>query len=79
MFNFQTSLDKQILKRSHYSTLDYLSDIGGMQGPLYVSFGFLSAILNSQNSEELLISRLFKYREETDASIDGKPNAKEIA
>ena len=64
MFTFSSSLDKQILKRSHYSALDYLSDIGGMQSLLYITLGFLSSLLNSQNSEELLISRLFKFREE---------------
>ena len=64
MFSFNASLDKQILKRSYYSAFDYLSDIGGMQSLLYVALGFLSAMLNSQNSEELLISHLFKFREE---------------
>ena len=73
MFSFQMSMSKQILKRSHYSLLDYLSDIGGMQSLLLVSFGFLNAILNSQNSEELLISRLFKFKEERD---DSKPDKK---
>ena len=72
MFSFQMSLSKQILKRSHYSMLDFLSDIGGMQGLLLVSFGFLNAILNSQNSEELLIAKLFKFREENEEQLEDK-------
>ena len=72
MFSFATSLNKKILKRSHYTILDYLSDIGGMQGLLLVSFGFLNALLNSQNSEELLIAKLFKFREENEEQLEDK-------
>ena len=43
-----------------------------MQGLLLVSFGFLNAILNSQNSEELLISKLYKFREEKDEPLQDK-------
>ena len=60
--SFEMNKDKQLLQRSHYSSLDFLSDIGGMQGLLLSIFGYFIAVLNSQNSEEWLVSNLFKFR-----------------
>ena len=54
------SLNQTLIERTGYTVLDILSDVGGLQGILVsVIFLFLS-VLNHNDLDNYLVSKLFK-------------------
>ena len=59
--------DQKVIARAGYTFLDYLSDIGGMQGMLISGVGYIIAIWNFNMFDNHMVTRLFKMkRPETD-------------
>ena len=59
---YQMNLNKKVLERTIYTSLDLLADIGGIQGILMSFFGIITAACNSTYFDEYLISKLYKYK-----------------
>ena len=59
---YQMNRNKKVLERTIYTSLDLLSDIGGIQGIFMSFFGIITAACNSTYFDEHLVSRLFKYK-----------------
>ena len=53
-------LNQKVIQRQGYTTLDLISDIGGLQGILISVFAIIVGIWNHNMLENLLVSRLFK-------------------
>ena len=53
--------NQNIVQRSGYTVLDVLSDVGGLQGILISAFILLTSILNHNNLESYMVSKLFKF------------------
>ena len=58
--SIEMNLDQITIARSVYTTLDVLSDIGGIQGILMSGMGMLLGIWNYQNFDNYMASRLYK-------------------
>ena len=58
---FAMSMDKISVQRSIYTSLDLLSDIGGIQGILFSLFAIVVALFNSDHFDEYFIARLYNY------------------
>ena len=56
------SRDSTLIQRDVYSSLDFLSDIGGIQGLFVSVFGLVITMVNTEKFEEHLIGQLFAYR-----------------
>ena len=60
--SFQMNLDKHQVARTGYTILDVLSDVGGIQG-LLISFCTIAlGVINYNNFDNQLASRLFKIK-----------------
>ena len=57
--------NKVFVSRSIYTALDFLSDVGGIQGILITFFAFCTTALNTDNFEEHLVRYLYTYRSKT--------------
>ena len=53
-------MDQTIIQRNGYTLLDLFSDVGGLQGILITGTSFILSILNHNNLDNYLVSRLFK-------------------
>ena len=62
MINFEINADKVFLKREIYMTLDFLSDVGGIQGLFISLFAVVTTLFNRDYFEENLVSQLYTYR-----------------
>ena len=60
--NFEVNKDKVFLQRNVYTSLDMLSDIGGIQGLLVSMFAVVTALFNTSFYEEHLVHQLFTFR-----------------
>ena len=58
--SIEMNLDQITIARSVYTTLDVLSDIGGIQEILMSGMGMLLGIWNYQNFDNYMASRLYK-------------------
>ena len=58
--SFEMNLDKLVIVRKCYGFLDLLSDLGGMIGILMSSFAIAVKIINYNNFDNYMTSRLFK-------------------
>ena len=54
--------DQLVIARSGYTFLDYLSDIGGMQGMLISGVGYFITIWNFNMLDNHMVTRLFKMK-----------------
>ena len=54
-------LDKETIQRSIYTSLDFLSDIGGIQGILVSLFTVVIAAINTEKFDEYFIARLYSF------------------
>lgn len=54
-------LNKLVYKRTKYTFLDFISDIGGMQSLLFSAFAFIVGIWNYNMLENYMVSRLYKF------------------
>lgn len=55
-------LDLWSYERDVYTWLDLLSDIGGFNGLVLLVLAFISSVWNYNNSDNFMVSRLFKIR-----------------
>ena len=60
---YQMNRNKKVVERTIYTSLDLLSDIGGIQGIFMSFFGIITAACNSTYFDEHLVSRLYKYKQ----------------
>ena len=54
------SMDRTLIERHGYTILDLLSDVGGLQSVLISGISALLSILNYNNLNSYLISKLFR-------------------
>ena len=59
--NVERNLDQVVIAREGYTILDYLSDIGGMQGMIFSGFALLLSFWNHNYFDDHLVSRLYKF------------------
>ena len=64
--------DAKLLKRKHYTALDWLSDIGGIQGLLWSGISLLLTKLDPNFFDDFMISRAYKYKEPTSRQADSR-------
>ena len=62
------NLSERVVARDGYKILDFISDIGGMQGMLISAFAIPLMILNYNNLDNFLLSRLYRLGKTEDAS-----------
>ena len=58
----EMNLDEMTIARDGYTFLDYLSDIGGMQGLLISGVAFFLAFWNYNYFDNYMVTRLFKIQ-----------------
>jgi len=56
----ERNMDLKVIARQGYTVLDYISDLGGMQGILISSMAWLIAVWNYNKFDNHMVSRLFK-------------------
>ena len=56
------NLNQLSINRQIYSSLELISDIGGIQAILLSLFGFILSVFNYNNFDTFLASRLFKLK-----------------
>ena len=56
----EMNLDEFVIARDGYTFLDYLSDIGGMQGLLISGVAYFLAFWNHNYFDNYMVTRLFK-------------------
>lgn len=61
-FTIEMNLSQKVIARSGYTALDWISDIGGMQGMLISFVAIFIAFWNHNMIENHLVSRLFKIK-----------------
>ena len=71
----ERNLDQVVVVREGYTILDYLSDIGGMQGLIFSGFALLLSLWNYNYFDDHLVSRLYKF--EQLASADSEKGKKQ--
>ena len=59
---FERNLDLKVIMREGYTILDYLSDIGGMQGVFQSTLVMLLSISNYKYIDSFLVSQLFNFK-----------------
>lgn len=57
--SIEMNLDLQTLARTGYTVLDVLSDVGGIQSLLMSALGLLLGVLNYNNFDNYMASRLY--------------------
>ena len=62
LLTINASRDSTLIQRNVYSALDFLSDIGGIQGLFVSLFGLMITLFNTTSFEEHLIRQLYTYR-----------------
>ena len=70
--SIEMNLDQKTLARAGYTTLDVLSDVGGIQSIIMSFMGILLGIINYNHFENYMASRLYK------AQRSAEGDAKEI-
>ena len=58
--NIEMNLDLTVISREGYTILDFLSDIGGMQGMIFSGLAVALTFLNYNYFDDYLITKLFK-------------------
>ena len=64
--SFEMNLNQVVLSRQIYSSLDLISDIGGIQAILLSFCGIVLSIINYDNFDTFLASKLFKLKKSKD-------------
>ena len=59
-FTIQVNLDQKIISRDGYTFLDFLSDIGGIQGMLISGVAYCLAMWNYNYFDNFMVTRLYK-------------------
>ena len=69
-FYFQLSKEVQVIKRSTYSVLDWLGDVGGLYDGLKIIASFLIAPISSLAAKDLLLTQVFRVMPSQRAPIN---------
>ena len=69
---FEMSLDKHVITREHFSVLDLLGDIGGVQAILISLIQFILFFLNYHHFDQFMASKLFKIKKPEDEEQKSK-------
>lgn len=60
--SFEMNLSQTVISRQIYSTLELISDIGGIQAILLQFFSIILSVFNYRNLNTFLASKLFKLK-----------------
>ena len=60
--SIERNLDLRVIAREGYTVLDFLSDLGGMQGLIHMLFGIMLSFWNYKYLEDFLVSRLYRLK-----------------
>ena len=60
--SIEMNLSQRVVARAGYTFLDYLSDIGGMQGMLISGVAYFLAFWNFNYFDDWMITRLYKMK-----------------
>ena len=55
-FSFEFDMDLEVVERIHYTILDMLSDLGGIEALLFSTFGIILGFWNHNNFDNHLLS-----------------------
>ena len=58
----EMELNQKVVSRAGYTVLDWISDIGGMQGVLISFFAIFIAFWNYNMLDNYLVTRLYKVQ-----------------
>ena len=56
----EMNLNQLVIARDGYTALDFISDIGGMQGMLIAGAAFLLSIWNYKQLDNFLVGKLYR-------------------
>ena len=62
----EMNLNQRLIYREGYTALDYISDIGGMQGMLISLMAFILGILNFNYFDNHIVEKMFKVKPPAD-------------
>ena len=62
-FSYEHYYDRQVIRRSNYTFLGVLSDVGGLSSVIASVFTTLLAIINYNNLNGYMVNKLFKFRD----------------
>mmetsp|Transcript_12817 Transcript_12817/g.16428 ORF Transcript_12817/g.16428 Transcript_12817/m.16428 type:complete len:195 (-) Transcript_12817:303-887(-) len=75
--DFERDLNLKYITRDRYTLLDWISDIGGIQGMLVSAFAFFVGYWNYKSVENFMVAKLYKtwnpLEAKTDDDEDKKP------
>lgn len=74
----EMNLNQLVIARDGYTSLDFISDIGGMQGMLISGAAMLLAIWNYHYMENFLVTKLYRLSEENEDGAGLKAKKKEL-
>jgi len=58
----EMNLDQKVIARDGYTILDYISDLGGMQGMLISAFAYFLLFWNHNMFDNHMVTRLYKLK-----------------
>ena len=70
------NLDQLVIARDGYTFLDFVSDIGGMQGMLISGCAFVLAIYNYRHLDDFLVSKLYRLSTSAHGYDDFRPSSR---
>ena len=56
------NLDMRVIARDGYNSLDFISDVGGMQGMLMSFAAFILGIMNYNYFDNHIVERMFRMK-----------------
>ena len=68
----EMNLDQEVIARTGYTFLDYLSDIGGIMGILFSGVAYLMGAWNFNNFDNYMVTRLYKLEKKDEDKQDFK-------
>lgn len=69
----EMNLDHVIVERSHYTFLDVLSDVGGVQSMTMSGFALILSLSNYNHFDNNMVIQLFKFRDRKQAKKGPEP------
>ena len=66
LITFEVNPDVTIISREPYNILDFLSDIGGLQGLIFSTLAFIISYFNYNYFDNFMVSKLFRVERDLD-------------
>ena len=66
----EMNFSEKLISRAGYTFLDYLSDIGGMQGLLISGVSYFVSFWNYNYFDNYMVTRLFKIKKKKCQDVD---------